>query len=1038
MEVPRSARWLASAAALVLFAVAGPAPLLGQQGAVIHGVVRTIDGSPLIGAQITIEGLAGYGAVTGSDGRYQIVGVPAGTYTVVAQFIGYSTERQTGIVVAAGQRVQVDFTMTAQAITLNELVVTGVTEATTRAMVPFTVGRVGQEAIAAPPANAVSALQGRVPGVSIIGAGGPGAGLDIMLRTPTSINRDNTPLIVVDDVILSESSVDLSTLDIASIEVVKGAAAASLYGSRAASGVINIRTVRGSSLPTDRTQFRLRTEYGWSEIAKPIEWARHHNLLMNENGEFLDASGNVVPRGLAATTRYGFQDQPYPGKTYDHIGSLFNPGNYATHSLTIGHNGGSTNWIAVLSRRDEAGVVRENRGYQRNDVRLNLDHRLRDDLQISISTFHMRSERDVLPSNTFFDFIHQAPDVDLLQPDPDGTPYIFQPDEQGIRANPLYQIATFDNIAKRLRTMASATMRYHPRPWMSVDLNASYDRSDRQNHSFRAKGVKTPEYPNGGPGTTSRSSGTTDGFNASAGFTVNHNFGRLQTRTSVRGLLEREDFTSFSANGQDLAVGGISELPAAKVSTISSSSSSIRSTGYFFNTDLTFDDRYILNALVRRDGSSLFGPRERWHTYYRVSGAYRMAREPWWPIEQIGEFKLRYSRGTAGGRPNFADRFETFSLQTGGGLSLSTLGNQYLKPEKTTEQEFGLDVIAFDRVSLQLTYAKQVTTDQLVAVPLPSLYGFESQWQNAGTIEGYTYEGMLEARLVNRPDLRWSVTLTADRSRNRIVEYDRPCHSEGLGYRCAGEVLGGMYGNKFLTSHDELPAIHANSHDAFQVNDDGLLVPVGFGNSWKDGVAKDLWGTTVVIDGVTYQWGRPILLRNEDGTAAVVKIGDANPDFRWGLSQQLEWRDITLSVLVDGQVGGDVYNATKQRMYQYARHRDADQHDKPVERKKPRDYYTSGTAGLYNGNTPVSWFVEDGSFTRLREVSLRYRVRASRFAPLARLGVDNLTLGLIGRNLVLWTDYSGYDPEVGTALERIDNFDYPSYRTLTASVEIQF
>src|SRR5690606_38205772 len=359
--------------------------------------------------------------------------------------------------------------------------------------------------------------------------------------------------------------------------------------------------------------------------------------------------------------------------------------------------------------------------------------------------------------------------------------------------------------------------------------------------------------------------------------------------------------------------------------------------------------------------------------------------------------KLRYSRGTAGGRPNFADRFETFSLQTGGGLTLSTLGNQYLKPEKTTEQEFGVDVIAFDRFSLQLTYAKQVTKDQLIAIPLPSVYGFASQWQNAGTIEGRTYEGMLEARLVNRRDLRWSVTLVADRSRNRILEYDRPCHSVGLGYHCAGEVLGVMYGNKFLTSHDELPEIHAGSHDAFQVNDDGLLVPVGFGNSWKDGVSKELWGTTVVIDGVSYAWGRPITLKNEDGTAATVRIGDSNPDFRWGLSQQLQWRDVTLSVLVDGQVGGDIYNNTKQRMYQYARHRDADQHDKPEERKKPRDYYTSGSAGLYNGNVNVSWFVEDASFTRLREVSLRYRLGADRLGPLARIGVDNATLALIGR-----------------------------------------
>jgi TonB-linked SusC/RagA family outer membrane protein len=980
----------------------------------------------------------GMGALSGAEGNYLLQNVPAGSYTVVAQFLGYATERRTEIVVAAGQRVQVDFTMRAQALALDGLVVTGVTEATTRAMVPFSVGRVSQEALAAPPMDAASALQGRLAGVNIVSSGGPGAGTDILFRTPTSINRDNTPLIVVDDVILSQSSVDLSTLDIESIEVIKGAAAASLYGSRAAAGVLNIRTLRGGSLPADRMQFRVRSEFGSSGIANPIGWAQYHNFRVNDAGDFLDAGGNIVPRGLAATTQYGFQDQRYPGKVYDHIGSLFNPGNYTTHSATIGYNGGNTNWLAVVTRRDEAGVVRENKGYQRNDFRLNLDHRLRDDLRVAISAFHMRSERAQLPSNTFFDFIHQAPDIDLLQPDPDGTKYIFQPDEQGIRVNPLYQIATQENIANRLRTMASVNMRYNPLAWMAVDVNASYDRSDRVNRAFTPKGIKTPNYPSGGPGSVSRSTGSTDGVNASLGMSVTRDMGLLRTRTSVRGLLEREDNSSFSASGQDLAVGGIGELPAVKVPSISSSSNAIRSSGYFLNTDLTYDDRYIFNALVRRDGSSLFGSMERWHTYYRVSGAYRLAQESWWTIDQISELKLRYSRGTAGGRPNFADRFETFSLQTGGGLSLSTLGNQYLKPEKTTEQEIGLDAIAFDRFSLQLNYATQTTRDQLIAVPLPSLYGFSSQWQNAGTIEGHTLEGSLETRLISRPNLKWSITLLGDRSRNEILDYDRPCHSSGLSYRCAGEVLGVMYGNKFLTSHNELGGIHANSRDAFQVNDDGLLVAVGAGNSWRDGVAKDLWGTNVVIDGVSYPWGRPIRLLGDDGTPMTVKIGDSNADLKWGVSQQLQWRAFTLGALLDGQIGGDVYNNTKQRMYQYARHRDADQAGKPEGEKKPAAYYTSGTSGLYNGNVNISWFVEDASFTKLREVSLRYRLDSARIGQLSRIGIDNATLALIGRNLFLWTNYSGYDPEVGGAIGRIDDFHYPTYRTLTASVEIQF
>jgi hypothetical protein len=156
-------------------------------------------------------------------------------------------------------------------------------------------------------------------------------------------------------------------------------------------------------------------------------------------------------------------------------------------------------------------------------------------------------------------------------------------------------------------------------------------------------------------------------------------------------------------------VGGVPDLDAFLILSNGSSKSSIRSRGYYFTTDLDYDDRYIVSALLRRDGSSLFGREERWHWYYRASAAWRMGAEAWWPWpETINEFKLHYSRGTAGGRPGFSDRFETFGIGTNG-LTLGTLGNIFLKPEKTTEQEFGVDVVALGMFSLSLAHARQRT-----------------------------------------------------------------------------------------------------------------------------------------------------------------------------------------------------------------------------------------------------------------------------------------------------------------------------------------
>lgn len=1015
-----------------------PRAIAAQELGSLTGVVRGTEGMPVSGAQVLVVGTTLRG-LTNEDGRYVIARVPPGTYTVSARFLGFQPGEHSGVVVSAGPATVVNFQLRTQVLSLSELVVTGVSEATSRAMVPFTVARVGREDIAAPPTNAFAAVEGRVAGARVTQGTQPGSGISVMLRTPTSINRENVPLLVVDGVILASSSADISTMDIASIEIVKGAAAASMYGSRAAAGVIQIRTVRGSELEQNRTRFTMRTEYGTSDIPRPIATAQHHNLRTNAQGQFVNAQGEVVDRWLAAPTQHGFLDQVYPGQIYNHVESLFDPSAFNTTSGSFGYNSGTTSWLASASTQQEKGVVRANDGYGRNDFRLNLDHRLRSDLSVSLSTYHMRSLRENMYGNVFFDFVQIAPDVDLLQPDPDGTRYIFQPDPVGIRPNPLYLLETQDRKARRQRTMGSVDARYNPLEWLSLDANVSYDRSNTRSSVWIPKGAKTSNFGLGSPGEASTSLGEVDALNASVGLNLIRDFGGLNTRTMVRGLVERESAFSVSAGGDEMAVGGIPRLDALLFATIGSSESSIRSSGYLASTDVSWNDRYIANALVRRDGSSLFGPEERWATYYRTSAAYRMASEPWWPVTSINEFKLRYSRGTAGGRPSFADQYEVFSILTGGGLALQTLGNRFLKPEKATEQEFGVDIVALERFSIELTYATQRTTDQLVNVPLPSLFGFSSQWQNAGTIEGDTYEATLEARLLDRGGVRWSATIVGDRSRNRITEYDRPCHTSGLGYRCAGEQLGMIYTQKLLRGMDELASHHggqhANSMDAFQVNDDGLLVPVGAGNSWRDGVARDLWGTTVVVDGVNYAWGMPFRLTDELGNAIRVKTGDGNPDFKWGISNNLQWRGATLNVLVDGQVGGQIYNSTKQRMYQWERHRDEVQVGKPEEQKKPAAYYSGS---MYNANTNIDWFVEDAGYVKLREIALRYRLDAASWRPLSRFNMDRITFGLIGRNVMTWTGYSGFEPDVGSVLNRVDDFEYPSYRTLTANIEISF
>jgi TonB-linked SusC/RagA family outer membrane protein len=1035
----------ASIIAQALFLTLGAATTaIAQNGRITGTVLDSSAAFPVAGVNIAITGTT-LSSVSGDNGRYTINAVPPGTYTVEARRLGYTPVRREGVVVTAGQTATVDFKVQSAALHLQETVITGVVDPTAGTKVPFTVGRVTKEDLPVPPANAITAIQGKIAGVAMIPPAQPGDGISIVLRSPSSINKGNTPLIVVDGVILSSidaSSADLNSLDIESVEVVKGAAGASLYGSRAANGVVQIRTSRGNGLSLGRTQFTLRSEYGGSAMSRDVERAQYHFYLVNSSGQYVNTAGQVVTRDnrVARAVTDRFQDVPYSTPVYNPVAEVFHPGGVTSNSLNIAQNGEKTNFLTTISRRHEDGVLRDHGAYDRTDFRINLDHRPRDDMQLSISGYHSRSNREELDptngsggGNLFFNLTATAPDVNLLQKDPDGTKYIFQPDPQGVHPSPLYMAETQQNFTHRIRTLGSLDLRYAPLSWLSADANASYDRSDIDDSFWLDRGLKSENQATGDPGYLQLDNTFLSALNASATASVLKSFGRVVARSSVRALIEQQSYQTATASGTNFAVGGVPRLDAALSRTSSSLQRDIRAEGYFLTGGLDFDSRLILDGLVRRDASSLFGPGEQWHTYYRGSAAYRLAQEPWWPWRRINEFKLRASQGTAGTRPDFADQYETYTVSSNGTLAKSTLGNKNLKPETAKETEFGLDVILDDRYSLQLSRAHVRTTDELIAIPLPGALGFTQQWQNAGTVVGNTLEGTFEAQMLRRGSTSWKLGMTADRSRHHIAEFNRSCiRTATISYRCAGEDLSTMYGNAFVHRLQDLPTAQASATaGTFEVNDDGLLVAVGAGSHYTD---KGKWGTSVVSNGVTYQWGMPIILLDSTGQQAVVKIGSGNPRFRYGVTNSITWKGFQFYGLLDTQVGGNVYNQNNQRSYQYQRSKDVDQVGKPDSLKKTIDYYSN----VYNGNAIEDWFVEPGGFVKLRELSVRYRIpeRFMRQLPGSRnLGAD---ISVIGRNLKTWTRYSGYDPEAGTVINRLDTYAYPQYRTFTAVLQLVF
>lgn len=1033
--------------AALLLGSSTPAPVQAQAGAAgrVSGVVSdSATGLPLQSVQLFLSrGTTRLEARTSADGRYLFPSVPAGSYGLEAIRLGYRRVLRANLTVTSGQTLTYDLKMEAAALNLQAIVTTGVVDPASGTRVPFTVGRVSAEDAPVPATNALETIQGKIAGVSVVPSGQAGSGTNIQLRTPTSISKGNAPLVVVDGVIQSQSfdaaSADLQSMDIESVEVVKGAAAASLYGSRASAGVIQIRTRRGTDMAEGSTKFTVRTEYGSNSLPRKVDWANQHFFLADETGAYTNAAGQRVPREqrVPRPAYERFQDRPYaPGTFFNQVDEFFDPGNFARNSLNIAQNGAKTNWFFSYVNQREDGVVLNSGRYDQNDFRLNLDHRPRSDLQFGISTYYSRSKRQNLYDDTFFDLINQAPDVNLRQPDPDGTPFIFQPDFEGREENPLYVLSTEQRNRNRARLQGALEARYTPRSWLTVDGNLSYDRSDRSNDFFLDQGLKTEGFGLGGPGSISRFNGTTNALNASLSANLLKRLGDFTLRSTVRGLMESETNNTVNASGEIFATPGVNSLNNATVRFISSISETIKTNSFFVSGAADYRGKLIVDGLARLDGSSLFGPEEQENWFYRVSGAYRLSEENWFPLKGFfSEFKIRASQGTAGGRPDFNDQYETFNFVEGGGLVKQNLGNRFLRPEFSKETEIGIDAIIRNRYSLQISRARQTTTDQLLLIPLAGYFGYANQWQNAGTVTGNSWEGTFEAQVIRKPNFTWRTGIVADRNRNRITEFNRPCFTTNtIAFRCAGETLGNMYGFSFMRDAGQLPASVGSRANEFQVNDEGLLVWVGPGNTFTEGETKRLWGTSATIGNGVYRWGQPITAVDSLGNAAVVRIGDGNPDFRFGISNTIGWRSLQLFMLWDAQVGGDVYNQTRQRMYQYGRHTDVDQAGKPQELKKTTDYYVA----LYAANSPTDWFVEDASFVKLRELSLKYRLPRSFNVALSRLGASQASLSLIGRNLFTFTSYKGYDPEVGTVLNRLDSFDYPRYRTFTGSVEIIF
>jgi TonB-linked SusC/RagA family outer membrane protein len=1130
-DVPRPRsylRWFAIAGALAL----SPTALLAQ--AVITGRVTSDAGVPLQGANVYINDL-NVSVGTNETGTYTI-NLPAarvGGQAVNVRVRSVGFVPQVRALTLTSGRHELNFQLKADVNRLSEIVVTGVVgEAVERAKVPYAVSRLAAEDMPVPALDPITQLSAKMPGVRIAStSGAPGSNPEILIRGPKSINaagRDQRPLVIVDGAIMSVGSLDeIGGLDIESVEVVKGAAGASLYGSSAANGVIVIKTKRGGN--QDGVQWNFRSEYGFSDLnsldygqsvnhpiqidetgtrlcvaggsgatpcSRSVEWMKEIMRINNVNADTVRTPQVLQwssPGLSGGDLQNVYQAGIWPGRYYDSFAQVATNNPFTLNSLDASGRMGQMRFYASASHSDNQGAVKGLDGQQHTRGRVNLDFNPWNSVTFQVSTMYDRGKTDLRTGGSsnggiFGQLLRGAPaGTDYLARDTLGRPIVrggggsfVRPTGNGAGTF-LYDMENLNNQRRSERFLGNASVSYFPTDWLTLESTFAYDNRHRIDREQLTKGYRTitssTALNNGQMEINNRSA---EAYNASLSASLRRQLrSDLAGRLSLRAHYDRDDFNVNEGSGQAFLAKDIYTITNTTLNkTATSTSQSVRNMGVAVAGGADYKERYILEAALRYDGSSLFGEGERWAPFGRVSAVWRVSEEPFWGLnDYMSDFRLRASRGTAGGRPRFTAQYETYNV-TATGITLGQAGNSKLKPETTTETELGTEFTLFNRLGVELTHAFSDTRDQILEVNTPSSLGFATQWQNAGTLSSKTWELALNLPIINRRDVSWSMRGTWDRTRTHITELFAPEYvmdggtAQGTGsfflVTARGDKsngipmnrYGNIWGRKFYKGCGDLPAAvraQCGTGKAYQVNDEGWVVWVGEGNSWRDGITKNLWQTKLPEAQSPWNYplwfGHPIIdrpLRGEpgEGSGILQIIGNVLPDYRLSWGNNFRYKKLTVYAAVDGTIGHEINNQGEGWGLLDLASSNFDQGGKTVETAKPLGYgwrvggrEGAGTGGFYDQLGPNNYNVESGSYAKIREISLTYSLGPVR-------GVGDWTLGLVGRNLYTFTDYSGYDPEVGSTggtnqagsglINQTDAFDFPTLRSFTFSLSTRF
>jgi TonB-dependent starch-binding outer membrane protein SusC len=944
-------------------------PLLAQEGKRTFTITGTVVDAKtqeaLVGINVTIRNTK-LGASSNKDGKFSILAsLTPGNYTLSMSLVGYKS-RQQAVQLADQAIVEVgQIGLEEDLLRVQEVVVTGTGTATEKERLGNSVATVGGNAISESFAPTVdAALTGKIAGATVTqNSGTPGGGVSVRLRGTSTISASAEPLYIIDGTIVDNSSNELVNLggyvgnriadinpnDIDRIEVVKGAAAAALYGSRANNGVIQIFTKRGT---TGAPQITYRTSTGFSNIRKKYD--------VNLYG--FDKPVSDTTR--KAVVRRDYQDDIFRG------GSQFD------QYLSIAGGNELTKYYVSGTYGYETGIMKAT-NYRKMNFRANLDQYVSDWFKIGLGANYIGSNAERVPNGgivggegVITNFAFQPNWFDL-RPNAEGK--YPTPPNSGF-ANELEVIGAWKSPETINRFIGSLQFLATPLSNLSVEYRLGYDQYKQNDNR---------QMPIGS------SAGYTTGFSQQAiadvmllnnDVTVSHVFSVPDWGFTTTGGLSHQyfDATTITASVRDL-IPVATLLSSGATATASEFREKRVIYGYFLQETIGFQDLVYFTGGLRIDGASTFGKEERFQSFPKASVSLVPSNLEWWK-EDVGSvvnrMKVRAAWGQSGGQPaGTYDRYSVYQLQAQSGrpglINSVLLGNSNLKPERMTEIELGLDFgLLDDRISVEFSYYSKKVKDLLLQRTLAPSTGYSGILDNVGELENKGVELVVKGVVLNEDDVKWLSSVVLSSNRNKVTKLNGPAfavaNSFGIARVAEGEPLGFFYGPTYVRNADGSRA--------------------------------------------TDNLGRPI--RNPIAS----KIGDPNPKLVVSFSNDVQlFEKFSLHVQFDGMFGQDVFNFTRRIL-----ETPAFGNGKEYERELRGEV----AVGYFNARRTIfEEYIEDGSFIKLRELSLAYLFDGE---FIKSIGLRSLEVRATGRNLFSIDDYSGYDPEVNVSAQStlVRGFDW--------------